>query len=256
MGCCVWAFLYAQWVSHFRSSVETQQNYRCGLRWVESAWQSVRMRHITLPRAAGLRRWPLAPAQLHRPVYPAPIYTGEAVRGSADRCPRRPLARRSARRFRGGGSLLGCGLVLDAQQQVLGVDLVAGVVQDAGDDARARRGQHSLHLHRRQHDEGLALGHDVADLDLDVDDDARHGRADGAVLRRGLLTARALGELGELVCDGDEPALAVELHDHLPDAVGRGGRQRDELDEELAALADLEGDLVALLHRLEEEVGR
>ena len=70
------------------------------------------------------------------------------------------------------------------------MNLVAGVVQDAGDLARARRGQHGLHLHGREHDQGLALRDLVADLDLVVDDDGGHGRADRALVVGGLVRVR------------------------------------------------------------------
>jgi len=49
---------------------------------------------------------------------------------------------------------------------------------------------------------------------LDTDDDARHGRAHGPLVV--LLNLLALGgRLDRVVRHGDEPALAVELHNHL-----------------------------------------
>jgi len=72
-------------------------------------------------------------------------------------------------------------------------------VQDAGDLARARRGQHGLHLHGREHDQGLALRDLVADLDLVVDDDGGHGRADRALVVGGLGRVRVRVRVGARV---------------------------------------------------------
>ena len=111
----------------------------------------------------------------------------------------------------------------------------------------------AYHLHRREDGDLVALLDDVALLDLDVDHDARHGRADLARVD-GLLAARDV-QLDRRVGDGHEPPLAVELEDAPAVAVRVGLRERDDLDQDVLARLEVEGNLLPLDERLEEEVG-
>ena len=70
-------------------------------------------------------------------------------------------------------------LLGDLEQEIAGGQVLLLVGGDALDGAVHGRRDDRLHLHGRQHDEGLALGHLVAVLDADRDDLAGHGRADG-----------------------------------------------------------------------------
>src|SRR5690606_8231634 len=56
---------------------------------------------------------------------------------------------------------------------------LAGLDEDAGDDAWRGRAELVLHLHGLHDDDALAGLDGLAGLDLDADDEAGHGRADG-----------------------------------------------------------------------------
>src|SRR6476469_9662984 len=92
----------------------------------------------------------------------------------------------------------GAGSVLDLADDLTVGDARADLGREPGDGAGLVRLERLLHLHRLEHDDGVALLHGVAVGDSDLDDGALHGRGDGVAGRcgAGLLAGRALGLLG------------------------------------------------------------
>src|SRR5690606_7255538 len=72
------------------------------------------------------------------------------------------------------GNAISCLLCVDAKQLGAFRHLVAGLVEDPGDDAVRRGEDRVLHLHRLQQHHGLAAFDRLADGHLYVDDLSRH----------------------------------------------------------------------------------
>mmetsp|Transcript_27292 Transcript_27292/g.46733 ORF Transcript_27292/g.46733 Transcript_27292/m.46733 type:complete len:316 (-) Transcript_27292:2918-3865(-) len=193
---------------------------------------------------------PTPPPCVHAPTSPAPPLSRAPLplRSVEHLLPER-LAERRLRR-------LEVARVLDRQHQVVAVDLVPRVDEDPLHDARAGGGDRRLHLHRREGDDLVALVDHVARLDLDVDDDAGHRGAHRPGLVGDSLLRAARGGLDRGVRHLQEPALAVELHDHPPRALLVRLADGHELDDHGAALVHVDGHLLPLLERVEEILGR
>src|SRR5690606_33656449 len=103
------------------------------------------------------------------------------------------------------------GLELDQHGPLL--HRLAGLDQDAGDDARCLRTELVLHLHGLHDDDALAGLDGLARLDLHADDEAGHGGADrfGPGRRCGGGRGGAEG-VGAFVGDLDVEGAAVQLH--------------------------------------------
>src|SRR5919202_287715 len=72
--------------------------------------------------------------------------------------------------------VLGLLVRADGEQARAAADLVAHLDAHLGNDARVRRLDHVLHLHRFEHDQRLVLDHALTGLDRHPDHAGRHGR--------------------------------------------------------------------------------
>src|SRR5690606_15087565 len=113
---------------------------------------------------------------------------------------------------------------------------LAGLHEDAGDDARRIRAELVLHLHRLHDDDALAGLDGLPGLDFDADDEPGHGCADGLWPGRGRggCCGGAKG-VGALVRDLDVEGVAIQLERPLAGTVAAGGEQvAAALSEEVA----------------------